>query len=144
MPTITKEKALKNQAMAPEGWRYDWKHYVMWGENNLKRRIPLADGSMIEATVRWCENYIEHRNEYGCKWRTAAGTYRPELRVNRWVPCKYNPDMWESSGLGRGEVLQQMEAPKRVYKELCKFAAKVTDEQILRLHSNGTELQIAM
>ena len=144
MPTITREKALKNQALAPKGWSYDWKHYVMCGEHLLRRRLPLADGSVLEATVSWRENYVEHRNEYGCTWRTPAGTYRPELRVSRWIRSKYNPDMWESHGLGRGEILHQMAAPKRVYKELCKFAAEVTDEQILKLHDHGADLQIAM
>lgn len=143
MATITKEQAMKRQAQAPEGWAYDWKHYVMWGEHQLTRRLEQKDGSVIKATVAWRENYTQHTNEYGCSWRTPSGTHSPELHVSRWVESR-TPGIWESFGLGKGERMSAEEHPRKVYKDLCKYTATVTDDQILALWQSGNELQLAL
>ena len=143
MATITREQAMKRQEQAPQGWRYDWKHFVVWNENQLTRTIEQDDGSLIKVLVAWRENYDKHTNEFGCSWRTPSGTYSPELHVSRWVQGS-TPDVWTSHGLGKGELLSTERHGRKVYKDLCKYAATVTDEQILAIWNAGAELQLAL
>ena len=144
MATITREKILKYQGMAPVHWRYDYRHYVLCNEHQLIRTIPQEDGSAIRATVLWTENYRTNTNEYGCTWRTPTGTYSPELHVAVWTKARPDADVWHSYGLGKFKKLSDQEYSKRVYKELCKWAELCTEERIRSLLENGQELQFAL
>ena len=127
MPTITKEKALKNQSMAPAGWVYDWKHYVLWGDNQLYHNVKQPDGSVIQATVCWHQR---------------AGKYVPKLRVDRYT--KSTGEMWVGYGLGKGAVLSADEVARRNYKDLCKWAGGVSDDMIMDVWTGANELQVAL
>ena len=140
MATITKEKILKNQAMAPEGWTYDWRHYAAWGEHQIFRNLEQPDGSIIRGTVSWWETYETRTNEFGCSWNVRTGKYVPELHVNRWV--KSWGDSWSSQGLGKRTRLSDVEHDKRVYKELCKLT--VTDQMIMDTWNGAKKLQLTL
>ena len=130
MPAITREKIRKYQEMTPEGWSYDWRYYVMWGENQLQRHIPQDDNTTIEATVRWDEIYETKTNEYGCSWNVKTGEYRVDMNVRRWRPGS-TPGTMVSDGIGRTIELDSNGYPRRSYKMLCVFAGAVSDELII-------------
>ena len=139
MATITKEQAMKRQAAAPTGWRYDWKHYVLWGENQITRSLNQDDGSILTGAVSFREIYETRTNEYGCRWNVPTGKYCIELRVSRWVES--GSGAWVSHGLGKTMRLGLGEFTRKTYKDLCKTAATVTDEMITGLHQHGAEIQ---
>lgn len=134
MATITKEQALKRQAAAPENWVYDFRHYVLWGENQLQRKLLQDDGSMIIATVGWQENRKTCRNDYGCTWTVPAGNYTPVVGIRRWTERGSGSDVWTSSGFGISKKLTEEKFARRNYKDLCKFAATVPDDLIIELY----------
>lgn len=135
MATITKEQAVKRQAAAPENWVYDFRHYVLWGENQLERRLQQSDGTIIAGTVSWRENRETRRNDYGCSWTVPAGNYSPVLSVRRWA--ERGSGVWMSSGGSISRKLSEEKFARRNYKELCKFAATVPDDMILELFRSG-------
>ena len=131
MATITREQAMKRQAQAPENWRYDWKHYVIWNENQLIRNIEQADGSVIRATVSFREGIVKHATDWGSTWNTPSGTYHVEVRVNRWTCSNPETDVWTSYGIGKARRISVAEFTRRNYKDLCKLAAEVDDKVIM-------------
>lgn len=133
MPTITKEQALKRQASAPEGWLYDIRHFVLWNEHQLLRKLPQDDGSIVIGYVSFRENQEKRTNDYGCSWTVYAGNYSPVLTVRRWTESGSGSDVWTSSGLGNTKKLSEEKLARRNYKALCKFAASVSDELIMDL-----------
>lgn len=133
MATITKEQYQKRQAAAPAGWQYDFRHYVMWGENQLTRKIPFPDGSVILATVYWAENYRNEVFPSGYSRSVPTGTVSPFLGISRLVESRPGSDVWMSRGTDRREQLSEKEYPRKNYKELCKYAAAVPDSRIMAL-----------
>ena len=108
----------------------------------MTRNLLQDDGSRIEATVYWRELYTTKTNEYGCKWNVKTGTYMAELNVARWKES--TTGCWVSNGLGKSVRIGTGEYSKRVYKELCKQAARITDEIILGTWEIQPELQLAL
>lgn len=133
MATLTREQAHKRQAAAPDGWNYDWKHYLCWGENQLKRQIRQPDGALVIGTVRWRENSEKHFSPTGYTYTTPSGNYSPFLNVSRWTETAPGSDVWTSYGLGKDMQLSGEKFTRRNYKELCNFAGSVSDQQILDL-----------
>lgn len=130
MATITREQAEKRQAMAPQGWTYDWRQYVLFGYHRLYRDIKQPDGSVIRGTVSYSENYRRETNQYGCSWNVRTGTLSPYLHTAKWTETS-TPGVWQSYGMGREVRIGTDELAKRDYKKLCNYAAKITDEMIL-------------
>ena len=129
MATITKEQVLKLQAQAPEGWRFDWKYYVIHGEKTLIRLIKRDDTHYTEARIDYRENYKTITNSYGCRYNQRTGTNYISMNVSNWTVDANGTG--HSYGLGHFENLDNGEHPRKNYKDLCKIAATVTDETII-------------
>ena len=128
MPTITREQIIRRQSQAPDGWTYDYKHFVIWGDNQLIRNIDQEDGSVLRATVYF--------------WKEGQKLYGIKLSVRRWVETS-TPDVWSSSECGKYIRIGTEPFTRKNYKDLCKHAARVTDE-LITLTYEGVNLQNAM
>lgn len=130
MPSITKEQALKRQSQAPDGWKYDWKYYVLWGENSLYRRIWTDEKHFVEGKVEFRQNYKDLPTYDGrSTYRVEAGHYHIALHVRTWT---VEPTGTATShGLGHWANLDNGQHTRRNYKDICKIAATVTDEMIM-------------
>lgn len=131
MSTITKAQVQKRQGQAPEGWRYDWKHYAIWSENQITRTIVQPDGALIIGTVLWVENMKTNRSPSGYMYRTPSGTFSPFLSVSRWIETEPGKDVWISHGTGKEKRLSTEAFSRRNYAQLCNFARSVPDSLIL-------------
>lgn len=143
MPTITKEQALKRQASCPAGWKYDWKHYVIWGDNVIRRRIWTDKTHFIEASIEYRENLkalptYDGRSTYN----VPAGHHHIALSISAWTYYPEN-DTASSSGMGHWENLDNGQHPRKNYKDLCKIAATVTDEMIMNYTADCKDRPIA-
>jgi hypothetical protein len=130
MATITREQAVKLDKQAPGKWGFDLHHYLIWNEKTVRRVIDLDSGRKLEARIVFTENYITHHNEYGCAWRTPAGDYRIQLHLQVWHPG-LTEGVMEANGLGKWVDLDNEKHPRRNYKDLCKAAENITDENLL-------------
>ena len=134
MATITREQAIKLENQAPGNWHFDWKYYVLWSEKTIYRSIETEDGGEIRAKLWYVENVEHHVNEYGCRWRTPAGHYHIEMDLTFWRPGN-TPGIMVSSGFGHQQDMDHGRHPRKNYKDLCKMAETITDEDILRIYS---------
>ena len=130
MPSITRETALKLNAQAPSPWKFDVRYYVTHGEKTIIRHIELDAGRILEARLWFCENYNELRSDYGQTFRVPAGHYHIGLHIMIWSPS-VGSECYHSTGCGKFINLDHAQHAKRNYKDLCKIAPTVTDEDIL-------------
>ena len=135
MPSITKEQVLKLQAQAPEGWKFDWKYYVIHGEKTLRRLIEQDANHVIEARIEYYGNY-EKRTSYDGRttYNVPANHSHICLHVSTWTVDANGTG--HSFGLGHFENLDNGQHTRKNYKDLCKIAATVTDETI-KSYTNG-------
>jgi len=131
MATLTKKQYDSRQAAAPEGWKYDAHDFVMFGENKLGKIIPTDETHYIRASVHYTDEYETRTNDYGCKWRVATGRSIPALHLSYWT--RLESGMSSSQGLGITKESEGMEQDRKIYKALCKFAATITDDDIMAL-----------
>ena len=141
MPSITKEQALKRQSQAPDGWKYDWKYYVVWDENSLYRRIWTDETHFVEARVEFRQNYNylpSYNGRSTC--RVEAGHYHIALHVATWTVDANGTAT--SHGLGHWLNLDNGQYTRRNYKDICKIAADLTDEMILSYSNHCKNLAL--
>lgn len=132
MATLTKQQYSKWNSQAPQGWKLDAEHYVIWSEKQLTKTIMMPDGTALVATICHRENYKKECNSYGVHYTRPAGTYHTELHVSHFRRCE-GSTCWISHGTGAWQALDAGEYARKNYKDLCKMAATVTDDAILKL-----------
>ena len=129
MPSITREQALKLNAQAPAPWKFDVKYYVIHGEKTLVHTIELDSGKFLEARLYFSENHEKRQNEF-CSWTVPAGNYHICLHLSTYSPSSVL-GCYHSFGLGKFINLDNAQHTKRNYKDLCKIALTLTDDDLL-------------
>lgn len=130
MPSITRETVIKHQAQAPDGWKFDWKHYVVWGEKTLVRQFRVYDDQWMIARLAFDENSRDVRTVTGRYLSVPCGTYHIGLHVGIYR---------DNGNVLVGQVekyinMDHSDRARRVYADLCHYARTLPDEEIRRLH----------
>lgn len=112
---ITREQYNKWNAEARKygNFQFDVERYVIWGEKQLVKDVPVANGEYIRFVI----GYYEKREN----WRTIG--YVPMLNVDRLVPTDsgcYRVHRVDAKELG--ELVT-----KKNYNALCKLVGAVED-----------------
>ena len=120
MPSITREQARKWDAKCSNGFHFDIHYYLIHGEKEIRKYIPMPDGRKLEARLLYREEWKNYRR---------VGV-RPTLHLSVWQDA--GNDMMRSSGLGKyidiGEITE-----KKNYAALCARCGEYTDTQLLAL-----------
>jgi hypothetical protein len=120
MPSITREQFNKWNAKATNGFQFDVKEYVCWGDKALIRHENLSDGKIGEFRVWYRDEYKTNTNEWGCKWSTPTGNHIPMLEMNILYPSS-TEGIYRVISFGNGITLGDVQ-PKCNYNVLCKLA----------------------
>lgn len=128
MAKITKEQYMQWNEQAKNGFNFDLRHYVIWSEKTLSKRIERAGGDVIEFKIEYFKEFEQKANNYGCKWNVETGRYIPTLTVTIWHPT--GTGCYISGGYKERRSLGEPEKTKK-YNILCKFSKEIdTDEYI--------------
>lgn len=121
MPSITREQAARWNAKARNGFTFDVRKYVVWGEKTLHQIIDLGDGDRMEIRLLYQEEYERKTNEHGCSWNVRTGRFLPHVHLTRWHPTA---TAWTSHGLGDWIPVGEPQTSKK-YDVLCKLSATI-------------------
>ena len=130
MPSITRETVIKHQAQAPDGWKFDWKHYVIWGEKTLVRYIPVYGDQIMIARLAFDENAKEIEMLSGRFHYIPCGTYHIGLHVGVY---RDNGSVL-IGGMEKYINMDHSARTRRSYSDLCHFARALSDQEIRKLH----------
>lgn len=130
MPSITRETVIKHQAQAPEGWKFDWKHYVVWGEKTLVRQFRVYDDQWMIARLAYDENSKEIAMISGRFHSVPCGTYHIGLHVGIYR----DSGNVLIGGLEKYVNMDRGERARRSYSDLCHYARTLSDQEIRKLH----------
>ena len=129
MPSITREQFNKWNSKATNGFQFDVKEYVCWGNKGLIRHENLSDGKIGEFRIGYRNEYVTKTNEWGCSWNVETGNKIPCLDVNILHPGSvegiYRVEFFKSN-IPIGDVQS-----KSNYNVLCKLASTVDVEKYL-------------
>lgn len=129
MPSITREQAQKWDAQARGGFRFDVRHYVIWGEKELRKTVDLPGGRVVEFRIGYRAEFETKTNDYGCSWNVETGRHIPELSVHIWTPGG-TEGVYTSHGLGKHIDIGPAQAKKN-YKILCQLSETVNTEEYM-------------
>ena len=124
MAKITKAQYDKwtNEANAyGEGWVFDFRYFVLWGEKEVIKRIAEPNDEYIQWKIGYVAEYEEVTNQYGCKYRKPTGRYIPTWTTARLTPCEsgcYRVHHIADHVVGEPQT-------KKNYNYLCKCIANV-------------------
>lgn len=130
MPSITKEQFDKWNSKATNGFKFDVKEYVCWGDKALVRHESLVGGKIAEFKIRYYEEFKSKTNEWGCTYNVTTGGHIPTLEVNVLVPCE-TPGIYRVLTFEKGKSLGDA-LPKMKYDVLCKLANDVNVESYIK------------
>jgi len=116
MAKITREQATKWNGQLKGGFRFDVRHYAIWGEKVARRNIELDGGNILQATLE----YHEVRDGY-----RPTGEQQPVLHLQVWQPG-HTEGMMVSHGMGASIQIGTKQV-KRNWSELCKLSADYGD-----------------
>lgn len=122
MAKLTKAQAQKWNAELAGGFRFDVRHYLMWGEKVARRNIELEGGKILQASLE----YHEIRDGY-----RYTGQVQPTLHLQIWKPG-LTEGMMHSSGMGASIKIGTAQ-DKKLWKELCKLSGTFDDKKLLEL-----------
>lgn len=119
MPKITREQVRKWDAKCSNGFHFDLNRFLMRGEKEISKYIPLPDGRKLEARLYYSEVTQGFRK---------IGV-RPTLHLSIW---KQTETAMVSHGLGKfidaGEVTD-----KKNFSALCALCVNYPDDLLLQL-----------
>lgn len=125
MPSITREQAIKLNSQAPQGWKFDIQYYVIHGEKTLIHNVPLNNGKHLQARIYYREVYV---NRY-----QPTGTNKIVCHTSVWSPTGTD-GVFSSNGMGHFQELSATEYPRKNYKDLCKMADTLYENDLLKFH----------
>lgn len=129
MPSITKEQFNKWNSKATNGFSFDVKEYVCWGNKALIREEQLPEGKICEFKIGYSDEFVTKTNDWGCKWNVKTGRKIPILDINILHPGSVK-------GIYRVQSIKQdiqlgEPQPKNNYSTLCKLANTVNVEKFM-------------
>ena len=130
MPNITREQFSKWNSKATNGFSFDVKEYVVWGNKSLIRDEKLDDGKIAEFRIGYSDEYVTKTNDWGCKWNVKTGKKIPHLDINILHPSSTD-GIYRVQSYKRGIVLGDTES-KSNYGVLCKLAESVNVDDYLK------------
>ena len=86
MAKLTKEQFDKWSAKASNGFTFNVKKYVCWGEKGLEKIIQLGDGRVVEFEIGYSDEYAKVTNEHSVSYNRRTGRKIPVLDINILVP----------------------------------------------------------
>lgn len=122
MARLTREQAQKWNAQLHGGFRFDARHFVMWGEKIARRNIELDGGRILQATLE----YHDVRDGY-----RLTGEQQPHIHLQIWNPG-HTEGVMVSTGLGASVEIGTKQN-KRSWSELCRLSADFDDDKIMAL-----------
>ena len=134
MPSITKEQFDKWNAKATNGFSFDLKQYVVWGEKTLIKHVNLLEGKIAEFRIWYRNEFKRVTNQWGCSYNVETGGKIPTLEVNILIPSG-TEGVYRVHSFKSNIVLGDVEK-KNNYNVLCKLANNVNvDEYIEEMKS---------
>jgi len=135
MPSITREQAARWNAKAQNGFTFDVRKYVTFGDKTLHRIVELDGGDQLEIVLLYTEERRKKTNEYGCSWTVATGRHIPTVHLTRWHPSGL---AWTSSGLGDWITVGEPQTSKK-FDVLCKLSGQIDAAEMV--HELGKHQQ---
>lgn len=129
MPSITREQYDRWNAKATNGFSFDIKHYVCWGEKSLIKHIDLDGGKIAEFRISYMDEYKKETNKWGCSWRVPTGNKVPVLDVNVLHPS-HTEGVYVVQHFKHDITLGDVEK-KNNYGVLCKLAENVNVDEYI-------------
>lgn len=121
MAKLTKEQAIKWDKMLSNGYRFDVRQFMLWGEKTASLKIEVAENKLLEGSL----SYREQRQGY-----RYTGRQVPVLHLQMWNVDANGVGI--SRGLGAwinvGEVQD-----KKNWKYLCALSAEYPAARIVEL-----------
>ena len=121
MAKLTKEQAIKWDKMLSSSYRFDVRHYMVWGEKTASLKIKLAENKILEGSL----SYREERQGY-----QYTGRQVPVLHLQMWNVDANGVGI--SHGLGAWINVGEIQ-DKKNWKYLCALSAEYPAEKILVL-----------
>lgn len=129
MPSITREQFNKWNSKATNGFSFDIKEYVGWGNKALIREEKLPGGKICEFKISYWDEYTTKTNDWGCSWNVATGKKIPCLSVNILHPGSVE-GIYRVQHYISNEPIGEVQ-DKNNYNVLCKLASTVDVEKYL-------------
>lgn len=121
MAKLTKEQAIKWDKMLSSSYRFDVRHYMVWGEKTASLKIKLAENKILEGSL----SYREERQGY-----QYTGRQVPVLHLQMWNVDANGVGI--SHGLGAWINVGEIQ-DKKNWKYLCALSAEYPAEKVLAL-----------
>lgn len=121
MAKLTREQAQKWNGQLKGGFRFDVRHFMIWGEKLARKDIDLGNGNILQATLEYHDVYDGYR---------PTGEQQPKLHLQIWQPG-ITEGMIVSHGLGANVEIGTKQQ-KRKWSELCKLSADYGDDEKIK------------
>lgn len=131
--TISKKTVENIDARCRNSFRFDLQSFMERGEKQLCRFITIRKNEkQVKLTLRWQDEAIYRKNQYGCTICEYTGNVIPELHCAVWRKNEASA-FWVSLGFGGFHSFNDHPSPKRLISALADATAQVSDELILSL-----------
>lgn len=124
MVKCTKQQYERWNGKLSNGFRFDLRHFLMWGDKTARMLIDFTDGRKLEAKLE----YHEERKQNGFG---GTGRQIPCLHMSIWNPSKTGGMMY-STGLGKSLEMGEIQ-PKKNYDYLCKLSKTLDAKSVIEL-----------
>lgn len=121
MAKLTKEQAIKWDKMLSSGYRFDVRHFMLWGEKTASLKIEVAENKILEGSL----SYREERKGY-----RYTGRQVPVLHLQMWNVDANGVGI--SHGLGAWINVGEIQ-DKKNWKYLCALSAEYPAEKVKAL-----------